>query len=580
MWFRGRLLANNKEGIFPVNYVRVYDNVQMPLDDDGNERTEGAAAQAEADARRVSQAEDAEDAAEDESAAAASASAAAAAAAAATAAAAAAATAAAAPASAAPAAAQPAQPVQQQQQQQQQSVQQSAPAQTAESSGSLAAPASASTSSSSAAAAADPSTPPTPISTNREGRDGSSFQVLLHEAPTVFFTPDDNEFDPSIIALVLRGAKDDTVSPDDLRALHDLYVSSDPELVHRYQVKAHEILAEGAPVMYPSMMEKVMGYLSSNHEDELAPNVPLVSFSKHSLDFALDDGVAPLNRTVEDTIVISNPSVLKAKWAVRMPEQSSSDYTIAVSPTSGSLAKAGRASIKVELTVSRMTNALHFVIPVDVAGGLRHYLAVNLDSEKMVFGVDWDCVEFGVYNGRFLQNARVPQVLIDLQKCLYDNRALDVVGIFRLAADEQEIPGIKKLINQGRFKGVGDVNCISTLIKVYFREMPVPLLNVLPAEKFLNCATEGACVALFETLPEPNKTVFVWLLDMMADVALNHEVNRMGSKAISIVVAPNLFLPDKDEDPMRSLLLSQKTVNFVNHVLTHRLRTLYQMPNI
>lgn len=552
------MLATNKEGIFPVNYVKLYDNVEVPLDDDGNEVSRGssAAAQAssaagedEANRRREAEAREAQEREEAEQKAAADRAAADRAAAEKRAA-------------AAQAAAASAQQPQQTQHQQ----------------------------AASSASSPGPSTPTgagapgaaraTELPSLREGRDGSSYNVLMHEAPTMFFTPDDNEFDPYVMAQVLRGAKE-ALTDEDMAKISSLYLSCEPELVHRYQVKAHEVLAEGAPVLYPSMMEKVMGFLSANQEDELSPDVPLVSLSKHNLDFGLPDPCAPLNKPLADTVTLVNPNNKRAKWSIPAPA-ATADYDIKFTPTSGTLGKGEKAVIKVELTVKRMTRSLHKLFPVEVADGLRHLLVLNLDSEKMVFGVPWDCVEMVPFTGAHLTNVMVPKVLVDLQRFLYDRKALDVVGIFRLAADETEIPGIKRLINQGKFsaQSVKDVNCVSTLIKVFFREMPAPLLNVIPAEKFINAHSEDQCLALFETLPEPNKGVFLWLLDLMADVAKNHQVNRMGTKAIAIVVAPNLFLPGKDEDPMKSLLVSQKTVNFVANVLVHRMRTLYGIVDV
>jgi hypothetical protein len=559
------VLATNKEGIFPVNYVKLYDNVEVPLDDDGNEVSRGssAAAQAsttagedEATARREAEAREARAREEAEKKAAADRAAADSAVAA----------------------------------ERRAAAAQAASATSSSSSSNLATPAAAAAPAQ-PAASAGPGTPTgagapgaaraaTELPSLREGRDGSSYNVLMHEAPTMFFTPDDNEFDPYVMAQVLRGAKE-ALTDEEMAKISSLYLSCDPELVHRYQVKAHEVLAEGAPVLYPSMMEKVMGFLSANQEDELSPDVPLVSLSKHSLDFGLPEPCAPLNKPLSDTVTLVNPNNKRAKWSIPAPA-AAADYEIKFTPSSGSLGKGEKAVIKVELAVKRMTKSLHRLFPVEVADGLRHLLVLNLDSEKMVFGVPWDCVEMVPFTGAHLTNVMVPKVLVDLQRFLYERKALDVVGIFRLAADETEIPGIKRLINQGKFsaQSVKDVNCVSTLIKVFFREMPAPLLNVIPAEKFINAHSEDQCLALFDTLPEPNKGVFLWLLDLMADVAKNHQVNRMGTKAIAIVVAPNLFLPGKDEDPMKSLLVSQKTVNFVANVLVHRMRTLYGIVDV
>ena len=54
------------------------------------------------------------------------------------------------------------------------------------------------------------------------------------------------------------------------------------------------------------------------------------------------------------------------------------------------------------------------------------------------------------------------------------------MGIFRLAADADEMKWIKKQLNTGQYDGDDiEENITATLIKIFFRELPTNLLNHL-----------------------------------------------------------------------------------------------------
>lgn len=206
---------------------------------------------------------------------------------------------------------------------------------------------------------------------------------------------------------------------------------------------------------------------------------------------------------------------------------------------------------------------------------------------------------------------RIPAVLMMLQKLLYsshrketcvcqDSReaftgcGLNSEGLFRIAPEKEGCRHIRDEIDQGKgLKGLTWVNneidphICANLIKQYFRELEPNLLNCLSREAvFTLAAVDASC--LQETLsksessqteeaeslaacdiPEPNKSVFYWLLDLLAEVSLREEKNRMSVQNLAIVVAPNLF-SSENQTPMEALVLSQKTAALVKKFLTWR----------
>ena len=64
-----------------------------------------------------------------------------------------------------------------------------------------------------------------------------------------------------------------------------------------------------------------------------------------------------------------------------------------------------------------------------------------------------------------------------LKNYMLKNGGIDIVGIFRLAPDKDDCNWAKQQINEGEFAAVDDVNIVANLIKVFFRELPVSLLD-------------------------------------------------------------------------------------------------------
>jgi len=90
--------------------------------------------------------------------------------------------------------------------------------------------------------------------------------------------------------------------------------------------------------------------------------------------------------------------------------------------------------------------------------------------------------------------------------------------------------------------------------------LPTRLLAGISAEQIGACTSGPQCHALLQSLPTLRKGLFLWLLEMMADVAERAECNRMNERAIAVVIAPNLYDQPTDAeiaDPMAALNYTQ-----------------------
>eukprot|EP00455_Lapot_gusevi_P029540 TRINITY_DN3163_c0_g1_i3.p1 TRINITY_DN3163_c0_g1~~TRINITY_DN3163_c0_g1_i3.p1 ORF type:complete len:388 (-),score=144.14 TRINITY_DN3163_c0_g1_i3:193-1356(-) len=161
-------------------------------------------------------------------------------------------------------------------------------------------------------------------------------------------------------------------------------------------------------------------------------------------------------------------------------------------------------------------------------------------------------------------NARIPIILITMRDYLFTNRGDEQVGIFRLAPDAEECNFVKEQLNKGSFRGCNDINCISNLIKVWFRDLPQQLLQPVDSNLIQQCAEEEDALRIMDSLPEPNKSIYLWLLDLCVDIAAKQNINKMTPQNLAIVIAPNLFKPDAlNLQPMQALVFSQKVAHFL-----------------
>jgi hypothetical protein len=170
---------------------------------------------------------------------------------------------------------------------------------------------------------------------------------------------------------------------------------------------------------------------------------------------------------------------------------------------------------------------------------------------------------------------RIPPILPFLKQILLEKGGLNQIGIFRLAPEAFEVQNIKAELNNGTYKDCDDVNVIAHLIKVWFRELPVSLLDyVKDKNKFLNCADTPAAVGAFiaAEYEEPQLSLWYWLLDLCADIADLQDVNKMGIPNVAIVFSPNLYTPpDASKSGADAMRLCKRYTTFVEKAILWRI---------
>ncbi|XP_051575454.1 rho GTPase-activating protein 33-like [Myxocyprinus asiaticus] len=190
---------------------------------------------------------------------------------------------------------------------------------------------------------------------------------------------------------------------------------------------------------------------------------------------------------------------------------------------------------------------------------------------------------FGCDLGEHLLNSGldVPQVLKSCAEFIEKHGVVD--GIYRHSGvssniqklrhefDSENVPDLTKDMY------MQDIHCVGSLCKLYFRELPNPLLTYQLYEKFAECMgemTEEERMAkvhdVIQQLPPPHYRTLEYLIRHLAHLATCSGETNMHIKNLAIVWAPNLLRSKEIEavglsgaDPFKEVRIQSVVVEFL-----------------
>jgi len=293
-----------------------------------------------------------------------------------------------------------------------------------------------------------------------------------------------------------------------------------------------------------------------------------IILSKELIDFGLTEA-CPLNETVIDHFNITNNTAKKIRF--KFDPIPNSACKIAFIPATGQLPpkkKNSSASRKIDVKMQLLhLEPLNFRVNLRINGGETLFLTVRAHPDLGVFGADpltLDMIED--------EGFEVPEILVSMKNWLTERDAFLQEGIFRLAGEAVEMKRMKEEMNQSKkfVAGDTDLNTVANLMKVWYRDLPTPILNVLPSSTIAAAGDREVCIEAYSELPVPQKPLLGWLLAILVEVATNRKETKMSAQNLAIVVAPNLYDPPSS-DPMEGLVMSQKAVQFLHNLLLSEL---------
>jgi hypothetical protein len=315
------------------------------------------------------------------------------------------------------------------------------------------------------------------------------------------------------------------------------------------------------------LLRKVKGASASVRE------VPQVTLSRVLVEFGGPRSL-PLNKEhVEELVVAVNSA--RARISFR-PLAAAPTHQLSITPMQAQLDRKKRPQATFQLSLS-LRAVLRFgcVLMLDVEGGLTHFVVIRASSERSVFGQELQLVQL-LPDGN--TGLRAPAPLLALKRALLEpaspHEGLRTEGVFRVAALEDEVQRLRILLNRHSYDELrnAEPHALAQLVKLYLRELPSPLLSDIPPAIFMAMSSEPDDTEVnqaLNALREAPAALLDWLIDLLADAARLEHVNRMGCRALSVVIAPNLYA-STTLNPTDSLIISQKVSNFIYRLIVRR----------
>ncbi|KAK6313014.1 breakpoint cluster region protein-like isoform X1 [Coregonus clupeaformis] len=197
----------------------------------------------------------------------------------------------------------------------------------------------------------------------------------------------------------------------------------------------------------------------------------------------------------------------------------------------------------------------------------REFSLKRMPSRKQsgVFGV-----KISVVTKR--ERSKVPLIV---KQCVeeIERRGMEEVGIYRVSGVATDIQALKAAFDANNndvsvMMSEMDVNAIAGTLKLYFRELPEPLLTDDLYPNFAggialsdSVAKESCMLNLLLSLPEPNLVTFLFLLDHLKRIADNESANKMSFHNLATVFGPTLLRPSEKDSKIPANATQPITMN-------------------
>uniref|UniRef100_A0AAR2K449 Active breakpoint cluster region-related protein n=1 Tax=Pygocentrus nattereri TaxID=42514 RepID=A0AAR2K449_PYGNA len=165
------------------------------------------------------------------------------------------------------------------------------------------------------------------------------------------------------------------------------------------------------------------------------------------------------------------------------------------------------------------------------------------------------------------ERSKVPYIV---RQCIeeVEKRGIEEVGIYRISGVATDIQALKAAFDTNTkdilvMLSDMDINAIAGTLKLYFRELPEPLLTDRLYPAFMEgialsdpAAKENCMMHLLRSLPDPNLITFLTLLEHLKRVAEKEPVNKMSLHNLATVFGPTLLRPSESESSKPHITLA------------------------
>ncbi|KGL74092.1 Rho GTPase-activating protein 24, partial [Tinamus guttatus] len=156
---------------------------------------------------------------------------------------------------------------------------------------------------------------------------------------------------------------------------------------------------------------------------------------------------------------------------------------------------------------------------------------------------------------------RLAPMLVEQCVDFIRQRGLKEEGLFRLPGQANLVKELQDAFDHGEkpsFDSNTDVHTVASLLKLYLRELPEPVIPYAKYEDFLSCAKTISkeeetglreLVKEVKSLPSVNYNLLKYICRFLDEVQSYSGVNKMSVQNLATVFGPNILRP-KVEDPL------------------------------
>ncbi|XP_010852717.1 PREDICTED: rho GTPase-activating protein 22 isoform X4 [Bison bison bison] len=174
---------------------------------------------------------------------------------------------------------------------------------------------------------------------------------------------------------------------------------------------------------------------------------------------------------------------------------------------------------------------------------------------------------------------RLAPLLVEQCVDFIRERGLSEEGLFRMPGQANLVRDLQDAFDCGekpRFDSTTDVHTVASLLKLYLRELPEPVVPFARYEDFLNCAQlltkdegEGTLelAKQVSSLPLVNYNLLRYICKFLDEVQSHSDVNKMSVQNLATVFGPNILRPQR-EDPVTIM----EGTSLVQHLMTILIR--------
>ncbi|XP_069573990.1 rho GTPase-activating protein 22 [Brachyistius frenatus] len=181
---------------------------------------------------------------------------------------------------------------------------------------------------------------------------------------------------------------------------------------------------------------------------------------------------------------------------------------------------------------------------------------------------------------------RLVPVLVEQCACFIREHGLKEEGLFRAPGQTNHVRELQDAFDRGEkpvFDSSTDVHTVASLLKLYIRELPEPIIPFSKYTQFLSCAqllTKDKEMGITElgkqvqSLPQVNYNLLKYICKFLDEVQSHSNENKMSVQNLATVFGPNILRP-RVEDPVTMMEGSSQVQHLMTVLISEHSR-LYQ----